>query len=70
MGLAPFKAIKAPHEAVHDLGRQALVALGADDLSAAQRYVAAMREQSQRVSRYLEEFGREYPATFEVAVAA
>jgi hypothetical protein len=59
-----FKAIKAPHEAVHELGRRALVALGADDAAAAQRCAADMRNQSEYVLRCLDEFGRDYPKTF------
>jgi hypothetical protein len=64
MALPSFKAIKTPHDAVHDLGRQALAALSADDRAAAQRFTADMRAQSQRVLQCLEDFTREYPATF------
>jgi methyl-accepting chemotaxis protein len=70
MELAPFKAIKAPHEAVHEQGYQALAALGENDLAAAQRYVTAMREQSQQVLRYLDQFGQQYHTTIERAAAA
>ena len=44
MALPSFKAIKQPHEAVHELGRRALIALSADDAAGAQRCVADMRE--------------------------
>jgi methyl-accepting chemotaxis protein len=70
MALPSFKSIKVPHEAVHGLGRQALVALGADDFATAQRCVADMKGQSERVVRCLDEFGREYPTTFAAAAAA
>jgi methyl-accepting chemotaxis protein len=64
MSLGSFKAIKAPHDAVHELGRKAFVALAADDGGAAQRYTAEMRSQSERVMRCLDEFSRDYPTTF------
>ncbi len=69
MALPSFKAIDAPHEAVHELGRRALVALAADDVAAARRCVADMRSQSERVLSCLDTFGREYPATFAKAAA-
>jgi methyl-accepting chemotaxis protein len=64
MSLGSFKAIKAPHDAVHELGRKAFVALAADDAREAQRCTTEMRNQSERVMRCLDEFGREYPTTF------
>jgi len=70
MALPSFKAIKVPHEAVHELGRRALIALGDNDAATAQRCVADMQTQSQSVMRCLDEFGREYPATFAAAAAA
>jgi hypothetical protein len=70
MALPSFKAIKAPHKAVHDLGRQALVALNADDRAAAQRLTAEMRSQSERVLACLEDFTREYPTTFTATAIA
>jgi methyl-accepting chemotaxis protein len=69
MSLPSFKAIKAPHAAVHELGRKALVALGVDDAAAAQRCAAEMRNQSEHVLRCLDEFGRDYPKTFAKAAA-
>jgi hypothetical protein len=69
MALPSFKAIKAPHEAVHELGRRALVALAADDVTAARHCVTEMRSQSERVLSCLDAFGREYPSTFEKAAA-
>jgi len=69
MTLPSFKAIKIPHEAVHELGRQALVALGANDFATVERCVAGMQSQSQHVMRCLDEFGREYPTTFAPAAA-
>jgi len=63
MALPSFSAVKAPHHAVHELGRKALVALAADDITTAQRCVADMRQQSEQVLRHLDEFGRGYPTT-------
>jgi methyl-accepting chemotaxis protein len=63
MALPSFTAVKQPHQAVHELGRKALVTLAADDLATAQRCVAEMRLQSEHVLRCLGEFGRAYPAT-------
>ena len=48
---------------VHDSGRRALAALATDDLAAAQREVAAMREASGQVMENLDAFGREFPVT-------
>ena len=70
MALPSFKAIKAPHEAVHTLGKQALAALMANDAAQAQRHTADMRSQSQRVIQCLEDFAREYPTTFAATAAA
>ncbi len=61
--LPSFKAIDEPHHAVHDRGRKALVALAGGDMTAAARYVAEMRQQSEQVLRWLDEFGRAYPST-------
>ncbi len=63
LALPSFKAIAEPHLAVHQSGRQALAALAAGDLATAQRAIAEMRQQSERVLRCLDEFGQEYPAT-------
>ena len=63
LALASFKAIEDPHHLVHDSGRRALAALATNDLAAAQREVAAMREASGQILQNLEAFGREFPAT-------
>ena len=63
LALASFKALDAPHHVVHDSGRRALAALAADDMTTAQREVAAMREASGRILQNLDAFGREYPTT-------
>ena len=65
LALATFKAINEPHQAVHEAGRKAVAALAADDVAAAQREVAAMREASNRVLECLDAFGREYLAAVE-----
>jgi methyl-accepting chemotaxis protein len=65
LGLASFKALEAPHHAVHDSGRKALDALAAGDMASAQRAVAAMREASGHVLQHLDAFGREYSAIAE-----
>jgi hypothetical protein len=70
MTLASFKSIAAPHESVHEFGRQALTALEHDDIATAQRYVAEMRSQSEQVVRNLDAFAREYPKTFAEPLAA
>ena len=70
MALPSFKAIKPPHDAVHNLGKQALTAVSADDIAAAQRFTADMRTQSQRVLQCLDDFTREYPTTFAATAAA
>jgi methyl-accepting chemotaxis protein len=67
--LASFKALVAPHHLVHAAGRQALVALAADDATAAQRAIGELRQQSELVLRCLDEFGRAYPATVGTEVA-
>jgi hypothetical protein len=48
---------------VHDRGLKALVALAGDDMTAAQRHVAEMRQHSELALRCLDEFGRDYPGT-------
>jgi methyl-accepting chemotaxis protein len=63
IALPSFKAIKQPHEAVHELGRRALIALGANDVAGTQRYVSDMRSQSEAVLRCLDAFARDYPTT-------
>jgi Methyl-accepting chemotaxis protein (MCP) signalling domain/Chemoreceptor zinc-binding domain/PilZ domain len=63
LALPSFKAIYPPHEHVHKSGRQALVALAAQDMAAAQRHVAEMMQHSEQVLRCLDEFGRAYPTT-------
>jgi hypothetical protein len=63
LGLPSFKAIDEPHHAVHDRGLKALVALAGDDMPAAQRHVAEMRQHSEQVLRRLDEFARAYPGT-------
>ena len=63
LALASFKALEEPHHAVHDSGRRALAALAVDDMAAAQREVAAMREASGEVLEGLDAFGREFPGT-------
>ena len=65
MALPSFKAIKRPHEAVHELGRRSLIALGANDVEGTQRHIADMRSQSEAVLRCLDAFARDYPTTFE-----
>jgi hypothetical protein len=70
MALPSFRAITAPHKSVHDLGRQALIALNADDRATAQRFTAEMRAQSERVTACLEDFTREYPTTFAATAIA
>ena len=70
IALPSFKAMKAPHESVHECGRRALMALGANDAAAAQRCVTDMRAQSEQVMRHLDDFAREYPTTFGVTNAA
>jgi methyl-accepting chemotaxis protein len=70
MALPSFKSIAAPHESVHELGRQALVALERDDIAMAQRSVAEMRGQSEQVVRHLDTFTHEYPQTFAEPLAA
>jgi hypothetical protein len=47
----------------HALTREQALALLRDDMTAAQRYVAEMRQQSEQVLRCLDEFGRAYPST-------
>jgi methyl-accepting chemotaxis protein len=69
MALQAFKAIKRPHEAVHEQGRRVLIALFADDASGAQRHIAEMRRQSEEVLRCLDALGRDYPRTFEQQAA-
>ncbi|HEY2616202.1 MAG TPA: methyl-accepting chemotaxis protein [Acetobacteraceae bacterium] len=64
MALPSFRALKQPHEAVHELGRKVLIALNADDATGAQRHVAAMRGQSDEVLRCLDALKRDYPTTF------
>lgn len=64
MALASFKAIRKPHEAVHEFGRRTLIALGADDTAGTQRHVAEMRKQSEEVIRCLDALARDYPKTF------
>ncbi len=64
MALPSFKAIKRPHEAVHEHGRRALIASGADDAAGAQRHVTEMRSRSEEVLRRLDEFARDYRGTF------
>ena len=64
MALPSFKAIKQPHEAVHQFGRRALIALSANDAAGVQRCVADMRDKSAAVLRCLDAFTREYPTTF------
>ena len=63
LALVSFKALEEPHHAVHDFGRRALAALTVDDMAAAQRDVAAMREASGQVMEGLDAFGREFPST-------
>ncbi len=65
LALASFKAIEGPHHLVHDSGRRALAALATNDLAAAQREVAGMREASGHILQNLDAFGREFPATIE-----
>jgi methyl-accepting chemotaxis protein len=62
VALASFKALEAPHLAVHDAGRKVLSAMSAGDMEAARRAVAVMHEASVRVQQDLDAFGREYPA--------
>jgi hypothetical protein len=64
MALPSFKAIRRPHEAVHEFGRRVLIALSAGDSDSAQRHIAEMRRNSEEVLRCLDAFGREYPTTF------
>jgi hypothetical protein len=64
MTLSSFKALRQPHEAVHELGRRALIALNADDAAGAQHHVAEMRGQSEEVLRCLDALRRDYPTTF------
>jgi len=64
LALPSFQGINEPHHQVHDAGRSALAALAAGDGAGAQRCIAEMRQQSARVLRCLDEFGRAYPATF------
>jgi methyl-accepting chemotaxis protein len=65
LALASFKGIDQPHHAVHDSGRKALAALAGDNMPAAQRHVAEMRQHSDQVLRCLDEFGRAYPSTMD-----
>ena len=58
--LPAFKAINEPHHAVHKSGRKALAALATDDMAAAEREIATLREASNRVMQSLDAFGREY----------
>jgi methyl-accepting chemotaxis protein len=69
MALPSFKAVRTSHEAVHELGRSALVALAANDAAAARGSVAEMRTASDRVLLCLDEFARDYPATLAKAAA-
>jgi hypothetical protein len=69
MALQSFKGIKKPHEAVHEQGRRALIAVNADDAEGAQRHTAEMRKQSEEVLRCLDALGRDYPRTFEQQAA-
>jgi len=69
MALGSFKAIRQPHEAVHELGRRVLIALGVGDSAGAEGYAAEMRRQSDEVMRRLDAFGQEYPTTFAKAAA-
>lgn len=68
--LAPFKAIKAPHEAVHDLGRRALGAVTTGEMAEARQCVEEMRAQAQHVVRCLDDFARDYPSTIHTRQAA
>ena len=75
--LPSFIAIDEPHCRVHEAGEQALVALAAGDMRAAQRSVAELRQHSDRVLCCLDELARDFPSTIakqstaaEAAIAA
>jgi methyl-accepting chemotaxis protein len=70
LALPSFQAIHAPHEDVHRSGQQALVALAAQHMPAAQRHVAELMQHSEHVLRCLDDFGRAYPATIDTSRAA
>jgi methyl-accepting chemotaxis protein len=63
LALASFRAIAEPHAAVHESGRQAMLALAAGDRERAEAAADALRQHSQRVLACLDAFAREYPAT-------
>lgn len=63
LALPEFRAVDAPHRGVHDSAQKALAAVIANDRTAAQHHVEDMRQQSERVLRYLDEFGRAYSST-------
>jgi len=67
--LASYKAIQTPHQAVHELGRRALIAAAGDDAATAQLRIAEMRQQSDRVLKLLDAFARDYPTLFTAAAA-
>jgi methyl-accepting chemotaxis protein len=70
MDLAPFRTIRAPHEAVHKLGHQALVAVGVGDLAEARSCVQEMQVQAGLVLQCLDEFARDYTTTIHAKQAA
>ena len=63
LALPSFNAIAEPHRAARECGRQALAALAEGDIQAAQLSVVEQRRHSEQVTRCLEQFGRDYPAT-------
>jgi hypothetical protein len=70
LSLASYKAIQTPHQAVHELGRRALIAAAGDDAATAQLRIAEMRQQSDRVLKLLDAFARDYPTLFTAAAAS
>ena len=70
LALPAFKAIEQPHHAVHELAQKALVALAANDTAMAQRDIAEMRKNSDRIMQCLDEFARVYPSTVQQTAPA
>ena len=70
MDLAPFKTIRAPHEAVHTLGHQALAAVDVGDMDEARDCVQEMQMQARLALQCLDEFKRDYPTTNHARQAA
>ncbi|HYD70187.1 protoglobin domain-containing protein [Azospirillum sp.] len=60
MRLHAYRGMADPHRAVHEKGREALLALEAGNRAAAERAVAEMKAQSLEILRLLDGLGSEY----------